>query len=374
MREFLAGWWAAPALCELLRNTRKTELPSAPATRVFLAGTALCGLIAVCAFGAVDGTVINMTKGQPQPGATVTLYKLGQSGMESLESVKSEAGGKFTIQQTISGPHLIQAAWDGVTYNHMLPPGRPTNGITVEVYDSSKSASSAQMTTHMILLEPDGTNLNVNESLIFNNAGTISYNDPQAGTLRLFLPEAAGGKVRVNCTAPKGMPIERAAEKTSVAGVYKVDFPIKPGETRFDLTYALPLADGGSFTGRVVQAGGVTRVVAPQGVKLESPVLELLGQEPNTQASVYELKNKSYSIVVKGTGSLRGPESGGQDEEETGQGIQKMKPFLYDRFYQVLGLALLIMALGFLLLYRKAVPETTLPEPPPAAPPKGKRK
>ena len=38
MREFLAGWWAAPALCELLRNTRKTELPSASITRVFLSG------------------------------------------------------------------------------------------------------------------------------------------------------------------------------------------------------------------------------------------------------------------------------------------------------------------------------------------------
>ncbi|MBK5294147.1 MAG: hypothetical protein JJE04_21025 [Acidobacteriia bacterium] len=334
----------------------------------------LAFMMAACAFGAVDGTVMNQSTGKPQPGATVTLYKLGQSGMESLESVKAEAAGKFTINQNIAGPHLIQAAWDGVTYNHMLPPGQPTNGVTVEVFNSTRSAGVAQLTTHMILLEPDGTNLSVNESLIFKNEGTTSYNNPEGGTLRLFLPEAARGKVRVNCTAPKGMPIERAAEKTSVEGVYKVDFPIKPGETRFDLTYTLPLADGGSFSGKVVQAGGVTRVVAPQGVTLESPVLELLGQEPNTQASVYELKNKSYAIVVKGAGALRAPEAGGQDEEETGQGIQKVKPFLYDRFYPVLGLALLIMALGFLLLYRKAAPEAAAPEAAPAPPRKGKRK
>src|SRR6266498_3693228 len=81
---------------------------------------------------AVDGTVINRTTGKPQSDATVTLYKLGQAGMESLESVHSDAQGTFSINRsTQGGPHLIQTAYDGVTYNHMLPPGSPVSGIVL---------------------------------------------------------------------------------------------------------------------------------------------------------------------------------------------------------------------------------------------------
>ena len=55
---------------------------------------------------AVDGTVINQTTGKPQPGATVTLYKLGPDRSRSdRPGVKSDAQGKFTINQTRTGPH-----------------------------------------------------------------------------------------------------------------------------------------------------------------------------------------------------------------------------------------------------------------------------
>src|SRR5216684_412289 len=33
--------------------------------------------------GAIDGTVTNRTTGKPQPGATITLYKITQNGPES---------------------------------------------------------------------------------------------------------------------------------------------------------------------------------------------------------------------------------------------------------------------------------------------------
>src|SRR5437879_13768038 len=85
-------------------------------------------LIASIAFAAVDGTVTNRTTGKPQAGATVTLYKLGQNGLESVQSVKSDAEGKFRIDQDLKGPRLLQSAYDGATYNHMLPPNAPSIG------------------------------------------------------------------------------------------------------------------------------------------------------------------------------------------------------------------------------------------------------
>src|SRR4051794_16305220 len=89
----------------------------------FLAASAFLPVCLVfSAHAAVTGTVINGTTGKPQAGATVGLNRLGQNGIELIDQAKSDAQGNFTINQEIRGPHVIRTAFDGVTYNHMLPP------------------------------------------------------------------------------------------------------------------------------------------------------------------------------------------------------------------------------------------------------------
>src|ERR1019366_2745311 len=112
----------------------------------------LCLLLSTPVFAAVTGTVTNQTTGKPQAGATVALYKLATAtGLELIDQAKSDAQGNFTINQTPLGPHLIRTAFDGVTYNHMLPPGQPTTGITIEVFNASKQPGGATVAKHMIL-------------------------------------------------------------------------------------------------------------------------------------------------------------------------------------------------------------------------------
>src|ERR1044071_4841917 len=101
---------------------------------------------------AIDGTVTNRTTNKPQPGATVTLYKLGENGLESVESVKSDAAGKFRIDQNLQGPRLLQSAYDGVTYNHMLPPNAKDTGVALDVYNSTKQPGAAKVMQHMVIL------------------------------------------------------------------------------------------------------------------------------------------------------------------------------------------------------------------------------
>ena len=134
-------------------------------------------LVAAAAFGAVDGTVLNQTTGRPQAGATVTLFKLGQ-GMEALGGVRSGDDGKFTLPYDVDGPVLVQAAYQGVTYTHMLQPGAPRTGITVPVYETSAKPGEAKVTQHMILFEPTGESMMVSETFIVNNPGNTTWNDP----------------------------------------------------------------------------------------------------------------------------------------------------------------------------------------------------
>jgi hypothetical protein len=303
---------------------------------------------------AVSGTVVNQTTGQPQPGATVTLYKIGSDGPEAMTSIKAGAGGKFEMPDTPQGgPHLLQTAYSGITYNKMLPPGRPTTDLSVDVYDSSSKPDGARVVTHMILLEPNGMKLQVNESVIWRNEGKTAFNDEKNGAMRFYLPPGAGGKVRVNCTAPQGMPIERPATKTAQLGVYTVDFPVKPGETRFDILYETPMTGPGTFEAKVQHGGGPVRLVAPAGVKLDSDKLQLLGNEPTSQAGVYELKGREASVGVTGVGSLREPEGGG-GEEEGGEGIKQIRPRLYRRFEALLAILGAALVSALVLLYRKS--------------------
>src|SRR6266511_6347714 len=88
-----------------IRNRRWTPMnadKSKVKIGVYLRASAV-SLVLVLPAMAIDGTVVNQTTGKPQGGATVTLYKLGQAGMESIESVKSGADGKFSIQQDLQG-------------------------------------------------------------------------------------------------------------------------------------------------------------------------------------------------------------------------------------------------------------------------------
>ncbi len=300
----------------------------------------------------VNGTITNQTSGKPQQDATVTLYKVGQDGPEALESVKSSADGKFQIDRPTQGPHLVQAAFDGVTYNYMLFPGRPSEGIQLDVFNATTKPGPAKVNTHMILLESDGSNLTVNESVVWENNGKTSFYDPKGGTAKFYVPPSAG-KVRVMCTHPAqtGIPIERAADKTGVANVFTADFPIKPGETRFDLTYTMP---GTDFATRIIHGGGPVRIVAPSGITIEGKAAKFIDKHPETQASIYEVTGASLAVKVIGTGSLRGPAQGAPEEDaDEGAGLQQIRPRLYDRFQWILGLSLLILGLGFAILFRK---------------------
>jgi len=324
-------------------------------------------LCALPAFAAVDGTVTNQTTGKAQAGVTVMLLKIGAGGMEPAGEVKTDAQGKFAIASETPGPALLQAVWEGVTYNQMLAPGAPTAGLGVKIYNTSaRQPAEAKVTQHMILLEPAESQMSIAETYILANTGNVTWTDPNAGTLKFYLPPAAGGKVDVKCTAPQGMPVQRTAEKARGADTYKLDFAIKPGETRIDVTYAVPFA-GGAYTGRIAMKDEATRLVTPAGVTLTGEKLTSLGAEPQSKANIYGLEGAEYSVTVTGTGALRaGQAAGGDapadaaDAPDSGPRIEEILPRINGNAGLIAGLALGILALGFALLYRS-------PESSPAA-------
>ncbi len=296
---------------------------------------------------AIDGIVINKTTGQPAANATVTLIEMGQGGMTPEGTVRTDAQGKFSLAKDSPGTRLVQVTFDGVTYSQMVQPG--AKELSVDVYNASKQRQKAQIGHHFLVFQPSGGQMTVSEGYIFNNPGQTTWHDPDAGTLRFYLPPAAKGIVQVSATAPNGMPVQRTAEKTAKPNIYKVDFPIKPGETRFELTYIVPYQDGGAFESKVVDPmQGPTYLVAPEGVTLKGADLGEPRQEPQSKAAIYAVNKPEIKVELAGALS----ETAAEAQESSGPEIEQIRPKVWDKAIPILALTLGILALGFALLYR----------------------
>src|SRR5215469_8841904 len=266
-------------------------------------------LASLPALAAISGTVVNGTTGQPQAGITVTLLRMGPKGPEPAGDVKADAQGKFKVDQSVEGPTLVRATLDGVTYNHVLAPGMPSEGITLDVYNASKQPEGAKVTKHMLLFEPTGQQLAVTEAFIVSNMGKTAWNDPADGTLHFSLPTGVQGQPQVTATPPGGQPLQQIAKKTNQANVYAMNFAMRPGDTRVDVTYALPYKEGEALAGKIVSHDENTYLIVPDGVTMTGDHLKDMGQEGRTKAHIYGLDGAEYKVQLTGTVSPRNTEA-----------------------------------------------------------------
>src|ERR1019366_5260231 len=349
MMKMILPIWQAKA-CPTIAGAQVAVVGHALACRLLLL------LLSTPVFAAVTGTVTNQTTGKPQAGATVALYKLATAtGLELIDQAKSDAQGNFTINQTPLGPHLIRTAFDGVTYNHMLPPGQPTTGIPIEVFNASKQPGGAKVSKHMILFEPSAGQVAVSETYLFKNEGKTAWNDPASGTLKFFLPSGAG-KPQVNATAPGAMPLGAPVIKTARPDVLAVDFAIKPGDTRIDVAYTMPYTEGADLAGKVVSHDENTYLIVPNGITLKGDGLNDLGAEPRSQAHIFGLTGAAYRVQLTGEVAAAPAAAAGGDQggeaDDSGPRIEQIMPRVNTKTVSILIVALGILALGFALLYR----------------------
>jgi hypothetical protein len=317
----------------------------------------LAFLFAATLHASIDGVVTNRSTNQPQAGVTITLVKPGQQGMQTIGTTVSDAAGHFLFQndQPGGGPQLLQALYKGVNYNKLMTPDIPTSNVQLAVYEATKSPAVARIAQHMMLIEPSASSIAVSENVIVENESTSTYNNPATGSVRFFLPPTANGQVHIQVQGPQGMPLPRAAEKTETEGIFKVDYPIKPGETQFEIDYALPVGSPFTYRGEVVGIKGMPegplRLIAPSGVTLAGKDIQSVGTEPKTQATIYTVTAAGpFSADISGVGSLRPPEATEADQSDSPQ-VTEGQPQVYRHLGWLLGLALSILAVGLAFLY-----------------------
>ena len=310
--------------------------------------------LAASAFGAVNGIATNATTGKPQAGVAIDLVQPGANGMQALGQAKSGADGSFNIDANIPpGPALLRSTYLGVTYTQAIPPGTPTTGVKVNVYEATAVPPADMTTQHLILIEPSATALHISETFFTKNNSTSTYQDTVNGSLRMYLPKGVPDNLKVSIDST-GVPIQRPVEKGKQAGEYKVNYALKPGETRFDLEYSLPASE--TFSGKVFSGNPATKLVTPGSVTLSGDGITDLGQEQQTQARVYSFKGTSFKVGILGVGSMRGPEAvtpAPGEESGAPKCCEEVPARVNKQMAWVLGLSFTILLLGGTLLFRR---------------------
>lgn len=204
-----------------------------------LAAAALAAAQAASAGQNITGSVLNLTSGKPLAHVPVTLVQL-QGSMNTLATAVTDSNGHYRFSENAPGPFMVQSSYQGVSYFAQVADGQ--NETNVQVYDVSHDASLLRVDAEIMVLQPDQGQLAVvNEYRIENGLQPLRTLAAKGGMFRFRVP--AGAHVdMVRVVGPGEMPLAHAPTPTADHDVYSVDAPLRPGETRVQISYRLPYA------------------------------------------------------------------------------------------------------------------------------------
>jgi len=194
-------------------------------------------LLALTSFAqTLTGTVTNGTTNKPAAGDEVILINLA-NGMDVAGSTKVDSNGKFSFKITVPGPHLIRAVHQGVNYHQMAPPG--VNTADVQVYDVASKVTALSVTADVIRFQADSGTMQGVRLFVVNNTSSPPKTQMNDHNFEFYLP--AGAKIeQLQARAPNGQPISADAVPQSEKNRYAIAFPLRPGETQFQVEFTLP--------------------------------------------------------------------------------------------------------------------------------------
>jgi hypothetical protein len=198
---------------------------------------AIIALACASAFAqTLTGTITSGTTKKPASGDEVVLIKLGQ-GMEEAARTKSDSNGNFTFKLDDSGPHLVRAIHQGVTYHKMSPPG--TTSADLEVFDVSKKLAGISVTADVMRFQAQGNELQGIRLFAVDNHSDPPRTQMNDQNFEFYLPDGAEVDQSMAMTAG-GQPINSAPVPQKEKNRYAFVFPLRPGETQFQVAFHMP--------------------------------------------------------------------------------------------------------------------------------------
>jgi hypothetical protein len=269
---------------------------------------ALLALSALAAATNLKGTVKNGTTGKPAGGDNVVLLDLSQ-GMTEAGRTKTDAQGRFTFKYDETGaPHMVRVLHQGVNYfpqGGMVPPGTSTAEITV--YDASAKVEGIGLTVDMIRAQTEGNNLQVTELWVVKNTSSPARTQMSDNAFEMVLPAEA--KVDSSmASGPGGQPVNSAPVPQAQKNKYAFVFPLRPGETRFQVSFHLPYSGKIKIDPKPLYPTDHVVVMLPKSMQFAGAAgyQTMTGGDPNANIQVITNVNpgQDLSFNLSGTGTI----------------------------------------------------------------------
>ena len=211
--------------------------------------------------------VTNGTTGKPAAGDEVTLLSLSQ-GMQEVGSTKTDAQGRFSLAAPAEQglPHMVRVTHGGVNYfpqGGPLMPGATTAEVTV--YDTAKKLDGISQTVEVDRFQADGNQLQGIALFAIKNGSNPPRTLDGDKTFEFVLP--AGAEIDSGMAkSPGGQPLNSMPSETDKKGHYAFSFPLRPGETQFQVSYHMPYSGEASFSPKPLAEVQHFVVMTPRGM------------------------------------------------------------------------------------------------------------
>lgn len=267
----------------------------------------------------IAGTVTNGTTKKPSAGDEVVLLSLA-GGMDEVARAKTDAQGHFVLNAPDQGQSLIRVDHQGVNYFKAAPQG--TIAVDVTIYDASKSIDRLIGEGRVFRFQtlPDGK-LEVNEMFILRNESDPPRTKMGERSFEFDLP--AGAEVEDGMAeGPGGMPTNVPPVKAGKKDRYGFAFPIRPGRTRFQVTYKLPYAGTREFKITPDAPLAELGIMLPKSMQFKSGDKDFTPAQDEAGMTVFVAKSvsagKQLEFLVSGEGTMPNEgQAGGASASQT---------------------------------------------------------
>jgi hypothetical protein len=303
-------------------STQSIQRASNVSHRFVFVFAALLLLASLASAQTLTGTVKNSTTGKPAAGDDVILLSLGQ-GMEEAGRTKSDAKGNFSFKLDAQGPHLIRVIHQEVTYHRMAPPG--TTSVEVEVYDVGKKIEGIQVVADIMRFQAAQGQLQVERTFAVVNNSKPPRTQMNEHNLEFYVPEGAtvtGGQAMT----AGGQPVNSAPvpEGANAKNRYAFLFPLRPGESRFNVLYTVPYTGSANIDPKSVYSLEHFVAIAPKAMEFSAApgtsfqIAPFPGQpDANVEVASNTKVGQPMAFKLSGEGTLAAP---ADENAQSGQG------------------------------------------------------
>jgi hypothetical protein len=257
----------------------------------------------------ITGVVTNKTTNKPSGGDDVVLIRLAK-GMQEASRTKTDAKGRFTLEipDGDNGLHLVRVTHDKANYFRPAPPG--TQSVEVEVFNAAVKVKGVSSEADVMRLQTDesGKTLRVIENFFVKNESNPPLTQFSDRPFEFYLPEGAVVEGSA-ALAPGGMPVQASPVPLGDANHYAFIFPIRPGETRFQISYRLPYGGSLKFAPRVAMPTDTVAIMMPKSMTFkQGPSSPYAPVTEETTAQTYVARNaqpsEALDFTVSGAGQM----------------------------------------------------------------------